>query len=156
MRACTRPSFSLLSHIAVARLTRASFFPLIVSAGNTGRALERERTSHTTISGPRRAITSSSSLPTRTLRPQISNPRSSNRDATSSSARRAREVLLLDFAERVADAVAPSEPVAAGLEDFFAVEAARAVARRESASGGCAAAARAVDAALDVAFGDAG
>ena len=71
MRACTRPSFSLRNHIAVARLTRASFFPLIVSAGNTGRALERERTSHTTINEPRRAITSSSSRPTRTLRPQI-------------------------------------------------------------------------------------
>jgi hypothetical protein len=71
MRACTRPSFSLRNHIAVARLMRASFFPPIVSDGNTGRALARDRTSHTTTSGPRRAITSSSSRPTRTLRPQI-------------------------------------------------------------------------------------
>jgi hypothetical protein len=71
MRACTRPSFSLRSHIAVARLTRASFFPLIVSAGNTGRALLRDRTSHTTTSDPRLAITSSSSRPTCALRPQI-------------------------------------------------------------------------------------
>ncbi len=127
MRAWTRPSFCWRSQIAVARLTRASFFPLIVSAGNTGRALERDRTSHTTISAPRRAMTSSSKRPTRTLRPQISKPRSSSNDATSASPRRARSALL-DVEQRVADAVASSEPVAARLENFFADETARAAA----------------------------
>ena len=155
IRACTRPSFCLRNHIAVARRTRASFFPLIVSAGNTGRALERDRTSHTTISAPRRAMMSSSNRPTRTLRPQISKPRSSSNDATSPSPRRARSALL-DVEQRVADAIASSDPVAARLENSIADESPWAAAGGHTASVGCAAAARAVDLALDFAFRDAG
>ena len=120
MRARTGPSFCSRSHIAVARRTRASFCGPIVSAGNTGRALRRDRTSQTTRSDPLRAITSSSSRPTRTLRPQISKPRSSNHAATNASPRRARSHRL---SERVADAVASSQAVAAGLEDLLANEA---------------------------------
>jgi len=149
IRACTLPSFSRRSHNAVARRTRLSFSPRIVSAGKTGRAFRLERTSHTTTSDPRRAITSSSNRPTRTLRPRIVKPRSLNNDATRSSPRRARS-LLLDLEGRVADAVASDDARAARFEDLFADEAAGAAAGREAVALGRAASARAVDASLDV------
>ena len=47
----------------------------MLCAGVITRSLLRERTSQNTISGPRRAITSISSRPTRTLRATISKPR---------------------------------------------------------------------------------
>jgi hypothetical protein len=95
-------------------------------------------------------MTSSSNRPTRTLRPQIVKPRSSNRVATSASPRRARSLR-----ELFSDAVASADAVTAGFEDRLAREAPWAFARGKAAAGWVAASARAVGGFLDLAKWDA-